>query len=248
MMNNLVSLNNVGLKYPIYDVSSQSLKKTLMSIAHKNIIPENERVIVVEALRNITFELQLGDRLGLVGHNGAGKSSLLRVLAGIYQPTSGMISVIGKSVPLLDIGLGMDDMSTGFQNIRLRCLLLGMKESEISQKSEEIADFSELGPYLHLPLRTYSTGMKVRLAFSVATAVESEILLLDEVLAVGDYRFQQKAKRRLETLHERSEIVVMANHSAESIRASCNKVIWLEKGEMRAFGSTEKVMSSYQSQ
>ncbi len=241
-----ISLHNIHLDLPIFDVSSQSLKKRVMRMGRRNRIAEdNTGVVIVRAIDDLSLELRAGDRLGLIGHNGAGKSTLLRVMAGIYPPTAGRIRVEGKTVPLLDISLGMDDQSTGRQNIRLRGLLLGMSDTEIRSKTEEIADFTELGDYLDLPLRTYSSGMRVRLAFAVSTAVDADILLLDEVLGVGDASFQDKAARRLQELHDRSEIVVLAIHSSETIRKTCTKVLWMERGRARMFGDVNEVVDAY---
>ncbi|MCE1162966.1 MAG: ATP-binding cassette domain-containing protein, partial [Thiomonas sp.] len=174
-----ITLQNVHLDLPIFDVSAISLKKRVLRMGRRNRIAEdNTGVVVVRAIDDLSIKLESGDRLGLIGHNGAGKSTLLRVMAGIYPPSSGTVDVQGKSVPLLDIALGMDDQSTGRQNIRLRGLLLGMTDAEIKRKTEDIAEFTELGDYLDLPLRTYSSGMRVRLAFAISTAVEADILLL----------------------------------------------------------------------
>lgn len=241
-----IQLQNVHLDLPIFDVSAQSLKKRVMRLGRRNRIAEDSTgVVVVRAIDDLSLELRAGDRLGLIGHNGAGKSTLLRVMAGIYPPTDGQIQVQGKSVPLLDISLGMDDQSTGRQNIRLRGLLLGMSDAEIRRKTEDIAEFTELGDYLDLPLRTYSSGMRVRLAFSISTAVDADILLLDEVLGVGDASFQAKANRRLEELHERAEIVVLAIHDSATIRKTCNKALWMERGKMRMFGAVDEVVDAY---
>ena len=245
-MSSSISLQNIHLDLPIFDVSSQSLKKRVLRMGRRNRIAEdNTGVVIVRAIDDLSIELRAGDRLGLIGHNGAGKSTLLRVMAGIYPPTAGSIRVEGKSVPLLDISLGMDEQSTGRQNIRLRGLLLGMGEAEIRRKTDEIADFTELGDYLDLPLRTYSSGMRVRLAFAVSTAVDADILLLDEVLGVGDASFQDKAARRLQELHDRSEIVVLAIHSSETIRKTCTKVLWMERGKVRMFGDVTEVVDAY---
>ena len=242
-----ITLEHVGLDLPIFDVSGQSLKKRVLRAGRRNRIAEdNDGVVIVRALDDISFSLEAGDRLGLIGANGAGKSTLLRVMAGIYPPTAGSVRTQGKAVPLLDIALGMDDHSTGRQNIRLRGLLLGMSDAEIRAKSEEIAAFTELGDYLDLPLRTYSTGMRVRLGFAISTAVDAQILLLDEVLGVGDARFQDKAKIRLEDLHHRAEIVVIALHSNEAIRKACNKAMWLDRGKLMAIGSTAEVTAAYE--
>lgn len=241
-----VVLTNIHIDLPIFDVSAQSLKKRVMRLGRRNRIAEdNTGVVIVKAIDDLSLRLASGDRLGLIGHNGAGKSTLLRVMAGIYPPTAGSIEVRGKTVPLLDIALGMDDQSTGRQNIRLRGLLLGMTDAEIMRKTDEIADFTELGDYLDLPLRTYSSGMRVRLAFAISTAVEAEILLLDEVLGVGDASFQEKANRRLQELHDRAEIVVLAIHSSDAIRKTCNKALWMERGRLRMFGAVEDVLGAY---
>lgn len=241
-----ITLQNVHLDLPIFDVSAISLKKRVLRMGRRNRIAEdNTGVVVVRAIDDLSIELESGDRLGLIGHNGAGKSTLLRVMAGIYPPSSGTVEVKGKSVPLLDIALGMDDQSTGRQNIRLRGLLLGMTDAEIKRKTEDIAEFTELGDYLDLPLRTYSSGMRVRLAFAISTAVEADILLLDEVLGVGDAGFQEKANKRLQDLHDRAEIVVLAIHSSDAIRKACNKALWLERGRLKMFGGVDEVLAHY---
>jgi ABC-2 type transport system ATP-binding protein/lipopolysaccharide transport system ATP-binding protein len=243
-----IELKNVVLDLPIYDVQGRSLKKQVLRMGRRNRIAEgSDGVIVVRALDNVNLRLEHGDRVGLIGHNGAGKSTLLRAMAGIYAPTAGTLVREGKVVPLLDISLGMDENSTGMQNIRLRGLLLGMTDAEVRKKQDEIAEFCELGDYLDLPIRTYSSGMKVRLAFAVSTAVDAEILLLDEVMGVGDASFMQKAEARLADLHSRSEIVVLAMHSNSEIRKVCNKAIWMDGGRVRAFGPTEEVVGAYES-
>ncbi|AOJ24058.1 MULTISPECIES: ABC transporter ATP-binding protein [Burkholderia] len=241
-----IELKNVTLDLPIYDVQGRSLKKQVLRMGRRNRIAEgNDGVIVVRALDDLSFRFDRGDRVGLIGHNGAGKSTLLRAMAGIYPPTAGSLSRVGKAVPLLDISLGMDENSTGMQNIRLRGLLLGMTDAEIRRKQSDIAEFSELGDYLDLPIRTYSSGMKMRLAFAVSTAVDAEILLLDEVMGVGDASFMHKAEARLEELHDRAEIVVLAMHSNKEIRKVCNKALWMERGRVRAFGEVDDVVSQY---
>lgn len=242
-----IELENVGLDLPIFDVQGRSLKKQVLRMGRRNRIAEDtDGVVVVRALDNVDLRLDSGDRVGLIGPNGAGKSTLLRLLAGIYTPTAGTIRKEGKAVPLLDISLGMDDNSTGRQNIRLRGLLLGMTDAEIRAKQEDIAEFTDLGDYLDLPLRTYSSGMRMRLAFAVATAVDAEILLLDEVIGVGDASFQEKASARLHDLHNRAEIVVLAMHSNDVIRKTCNKALWLEKGQVRMLGQVDEVIAGYE--
>nr|WP_230947082.1 ABC transporter ATP-binding protein [Burkholderia territorii] len=242
-----IELKGATLDLPIYDVQGRSLKKQVLRMGRRNKIAEgNDGVIVVRALDNVDVRFDKGDRIGLIGRNGAGKSTLLRTMAGIYPPTQGTVTSDGKIVPLLDISLGMDDNSTGMQNIRLRGLLLGMTDSEIREKTAEIAAFSELNDYLDLPLRTYSSGMRVRLAFAVSTAVDAEILLLDEVMGVGDASFMHKAQARLNELHGRAEIVVLAMHANSEIRRVCNKALWMENGRVRAFGPVDEVISAYE--
>ena len=242
-----VHLRDVALDIPIFDVSARSLKKRVMRLGRRNRIAEDATgVVVVRALDGVNLHLAAGDRLGLIGHNGAGKSTLLRVLAGIYVPTAGEVTISGKAVPLLDISLGMDDQSSGRQNIRLRGLLLGMSDSEIEAKTEDIAAFTELGDYLDLPLRTYSSGMRLRLAFAIATAVDADILLLDEVIGVGDASFQIKAGRRLAELRARAEIVVLAIHNNRTLRETCNKALWLDNGRPVALGPVDEVVSRYE--
>jgi ABC-2 type transport system ATP-binding protein/lipopolysaccharide transport system ATP-binding protein len=242
-----IELKGATLDLPIYDVQGRSLKKKVLRMGRRNAIAEdNDGVIVVRALDNVDVRFESGDRIGLIGQNGAGKSTLLRTMAGIYSPTQGSVLSSGKIVPLLDISLGMDENSTGMQNIRLRGLLLGMSDEEIRAKTQAIAEFSELGDYLDLPIRTYSSGMRVRLAFAVSTAVDAEILLLDEVMGVGDAAFMHKAQERLADLHSRAEIVVLAMHANSEIRRVCNKALWMERGRVRAFGEVEEVVSAYE--
>jgi len=242
-----IELKGVTLDLPIYEVHGRSLKRQLAQLGRRNAIAEgNDGVVIVRALSDVSVRFESGQRIGLIGHNGAGKSTILRVMAGIYAPTAGEVAREGKVVPLLDISLGMDDNSTGLQNIRLRGLLLGMTDSELKAKQQEIADFCELGDYLDLPIRTYSSGMRVRLAFAISTAVDAEILLLDEVMGVGDASFMHKAQARLADLHRRAEIVVLAMHSNAEIRRTCDTVLWMDHGGVRMFGPTEEIVSAYE--
>lgn len=242
-----IKLNSVCVDLPIYDAQGRSMKKQLLRLGGRPRIGSDVHgVVVVRALDELSFELDDNDRVGLIGRNGAGKSTLLRVLAGIYEPTAGRLERLGKAVPLLDIGLGMDDNSTGFQNIRLRGLLLGMGAEEIRHKTEEIAEFTELGDYLNLPIRTYSNGMRLRLAFAISTAVDADILLLDEVIGTGDATFIHKANRRLQEFRDRAKIVVVASHANAVVREMCNKALWLEKGKQVMFGPVDQVIAAYE--
>lgn len=203
------------MEFPIFDAKSRSLKKAVLGKAGGTIGRNNSNVVVIEALRDITMELNLGDRVGLVGHNGAGKSTLLRLLSGIYEPTRGWAKVTGRVAPVFDLGIGMDPEISGYENIIIRGLFLGQTRKQMQAKVDEIAEFTELGEYLSMPLRTYSTGMRVRLAMGVVTSIDPEILLLDEGIGAVDADFLRKAQSRLQNLVERSGILVFASHSNE---------------------------------
>jgi ABC-type polysaccharide/polyol phosphate transport system ATPase subunit len=196
----------------------------------------------VRALENISLTVHHGDQLGIIGHNGAGKSTMLRVFAGIYQPSQGTISIEGRVSPLFSTSPGLDPDDTGYENIVTCGLLLGMSRDEIERKLPEIEAFSELSDYLSLPARTYSTGMLVRLGFAIATAIDPEILLLDEELGAGDARFAMRAAKRVEALIDRSSIVVLASQSQELISRICNRAILLDHGRLIADGPTKDVL------
>ena len=185
---------------------------------------------VVEALRDITLSLKEGDRVGLVGHNGAGKSTLLRLLSGIYEPTRGSARIRGRVAPVFDLGVGMDPEISGYENIIIRGLFLGQTRKQMLAKIDEIAEFTELGEYLSMPLRTYSTGMRVRLAMGVVTSIDPEILLLDEGIGAVDAEFMKKARVRLQDLVERSGILVFASHSNEFLAQLCDTAMWIDHG------------------
>jgi ABC-2 type transport system ATP-binding protein/lipopolysaccharide transport system ATP-binding protein len=183
--------------------------------------------------------------VGLVGHNGAGKTTLLRVLAGIYEPTIGKAKISGHAAPLFDVALGMDPESTGYENIVLRGLFLGLSKSEIDARVDEIAEFTELGSFLELPIRTYSAGMRMRLAFAVSTSIEPDILLLDEGIGAGDAAFLEKASRRLKEFTEKAAIIVLASHSEALITQMCDKAVLMEHGKILRVGETEDVLEHY---
>ena len=196
----------------------------------------------MQALDDISFTLKQGDRLGLVGHNGAGKTTLIRVLAGIYEPTAGSLRMVGRNVPMFDIGLGMDEEASGYENIRIRGLILGLTPEEIDARVPEIAEFAELGDYLELPIRTYSSGMLLRLVFSIAASIHGDIILMDEWIAVGDAQFRKKTHDRLQEITARSGIVVLASHDHGLLRDTCNLGLYLDGGRVRAFGALEDVL------
>jgi len=201
--------------------------------------------IKVRALQDINLNIDAGTRLGVVGHNGAGKSTFLKLLAGVYPVTSGRVVVNGRISSLFDINVGFEMDSNGWENIRFRGLLQGETPKSIRAKAAEIAEFSELGDFLNGPIRHYSAGMLVRLAFSVATAVEPEILLVDESLSAGDLAFQSKAKRRIHELCDRAELVVLVSHDLTAIQNLCNRAIWLHRGQLRMQGEPYEVVEAY---
>ncbi|HUS10560.1 MAG TPA: ABC transporter ATP-binding protein [Pyrinomonadaceae bacterium] len=244
-----VQLANVSVTFPIYQGGSRSLKKSLLFRGTGGQLASdgNDR-IVVEALRNVSLELKAGDRVALVGSNGAGKTTLLRVMAGVYEPVSGAVTSRGRISPMFDIGLGMDYENSGYDNIRMRGLILGLSSREIEERMADIAGFTELGEYLDLPVRTYSSGMITRLTFAVATCFQPEILLMDEWILAGDTNFLIKAQYRIEAFVENASILVLASHNHAICRRWCNKAIWMERGEVRAYGGVEHTLDAYEAQ
>lgn len=244
-----IILENVSINFPIYNVNSRSLKKRFirMTTGGKLNNHDEHKCIVIKALDNVSLHIQHGDRVALMGHNGAGKSTLLRVLAQIYEPSEGRIQIQGKVSTLLELMLGIDTESTGYENIITRGLLLGLTKKEITAKINEIAEFTELGDYLSVPVRTYSSGMQLRLAFGVATSINPEILLLDEVVGAGDANFMNKARDKLNEFIEQSSIMVIASHSTDTIKKICNKGIVMEAGSIKFFGSIDDALKLYAS-
>lgn len=243
-----IELENVVVSFPVYDQGARSLKKRIISATTGGRIESDAasgKISVVQALDGVTLRLQHGDRVGLVGHNGAGKTTLLRVLAGIYEPTIGTAKISGHAAPLFDVALGMDPESTGYENIVLRGLFLGLSKSEIDARVDEIAEFTELGSFLELPIRTYSAGMRMRLAFAVSTSIEPDILLLDEGIGAGDAAFLEKASRRLKEFTEKAAIIVLASHSEALITQMCDKAVLMEHGKILRVGETEDVLEHY---
>jgi lipopolysaccharide transport system ATP-binding protein len=232
-MNRLIKLDSVCVDFPIYNTTGRSLKKHLMQAATGGRMGANEKGrVVVRALDNLSMEICAGDRLGVLGHNGAGKSTLLRVISGVYEPTGGSVSVSGKVSSLIDLNLGMDTEATGIENIYLRGALLGYRRKELTAKIDEIVDFAGLGDFVHMPIRTYSSGMQMRLGFSIATIEQPDILVMDEWLTVGDTDFQDKAQRRLNEIVLKSSILVIASHSPDLVSKVCNRVVRLDRGRL----------------
>lgn len=227
-----ISLKHVSLGFPIYGASATSFKKTLAASVTGGRVGRDTGVTVVQALSDINLELRAGDRLGILGHNGAGKSTLLRLLAGVYDPTSGEYERSGTVASLIDPSMGIERDATGIENIMLRGLTMGMSRREIDGITAEVCEFSGLGDYVQMPVRTYSTGMMMRLAFAICTSMHADILLMDEWLSVGDAEFGAKAEERMRSMVAKSGILVLASHSPELIAKECNRVIRLSHGSI----------------
>jgi ABC-2 type transport system ATP-binding protein/lipopolysaccharide transport system ATP-binding protein len=244
-----IHLQDVQISFPLYELTGRSLKKRLVATTTGGRIgaePISKRNTVIHALENITLHFQHGDRVALIGHNGAGKTTLLRVLAGIYEPACGTVDVQGHIAPLFDISLGMEMEATGYDNIILRGLYLGLTRRQIRQRVQEIAEFTELGDFLNLPLRTYSQGMRMRLGFAISTAIEPDILLLDEGLSAGDAAFMAKANERMQTFWNKAAIIVLASHSESLMRRMCNTAVLLKHGQVVVAGDIDHVLHCYQ--
>lgn len=229
-----VEFRNVCVDFPIYNANGRSLKNRLFQVATGGQIGANQQgLVVVRALENLSFTLRDGDRVGLIGHNGAGKTTLLRLLSGVYEPSSGSARIDGEVGSLISISLGIDPEATGRENIYLRGGMLGITKAEINRQIDDIIEFSELGNFVDLPVRTYSSGMHLRLAFAVSTILRPDILLMDEWLSVGDESFKHKAEKRMKELVQATNILVLASHSRNLILHTCNRVLWLEHGRIR---------------
>ena len=220
-----IKLDQVTVQIPIFGGHSRSLKNSFLKRALKD---DTQDISAVTALSNVSLNLRDGDRLGVMGLNGAGKSTLLRTIAGIYEPSSGSVEVEGRIASLIDISLGMNPEATGYENIRMRGIMMGLSLKQIKLIEEEIADFTELGSFLEMPTHTFSTGMHMRLGFAVSTTIPADIILMDEWLSVGDSDFMVKAEKRLQNYIEKSSILVIASHSEQLISKLTNQVIRLE--------------------
>lgn len=237
-----ISIRHCGLALPVYGTSSRSFKKKAISAATGGrIAAESGEITVVHALRDVSLEIGAGDRVGLVGHNGSGKTSMLRMLAGVYEPTTGALSVDGRVTSLIDVTLGMDQEATGYENIRLRGLILGLSRRQIDQLTPQIVEFSGLGDYVSMPVRTYSSGMVLRLAFSTVTCVQPDILLMDEWISVGDAEFVAKAQARLQQIVDKASILVLASHNQKIVDTLCNVRVHLDGGQIVSVERSEDV-------
>lgn len=241
-----INFRNVSIEFPIFNATGRSLTSSILKVATggKLDADPNGRVLV-KALTDISFSLREGDKVALLGHNGAGKSTLLRALGRVYSPTKGTAEIVGEIGSLIDISLGINPEATGRENIYIRGQLLGLSKQEISAKYAEIVEFAELGDFMEMPVRTYSSGMHLRLAFAVSTVVRPEILLMDEWLSVGDADFQHKAEARLRNLVSETKILAIATHSRELVDAVCNRAIWLEHGQVKMDGPVSEVAQAY---
>jgi lipopolysaccharide transport system ATP-binding protein len=240
-----IEAQDISVLFPLYHGNSRSLKKLLVAAASGRLAEDQRHRVVVRALSNIDFTLTSGERLGLVGSNGAGKTTLLRVLAGIYEPVGGRVRIRGTLNALLDPSLGMNLELTGRENILLRGLYNGMSRPMIARLEEDVIEFAELSDFIDLPVRIYSAGMVVRLGFALATAIRPRILLMDEWFLAGDAGFMEKAKARLEDMVRSADILVLSTHDDRTIREWCTRVMWLEKGRIRADGPAGEIMDLY---
>lgn len=233
---------DLRIEFPLYHLAARNLKKQLLARANLRLRTDPQNRVVVAALQGISFTIERGERVALVGSNGAGKTTLLRTLAGIYEPVGGRLEIAGRIGTLIDAAAGMDVLSTGRENIRLRGLYRGLNASEIEALEDDVANFSELGEFLDMPVHGYSAGMAIRLAFGIATAMRPSVLLMDEWISAGDAEFTKKAQARLENLVNDVEILVLATHNASIVRRWCNRVIRLEAGRIQDDGSPETVL------
>lgn len=256
-MRDRIALKGVTVDFPIYDMGSRSLKRRLVLDHVSKLIGikapsvggsvrHDGGAVLVRALDEIEFSLADGDRVGLIGHNGAGKTTLLRVAAGIYEPTAGEVVIHGHVMPLFNMMEGMAPDATGIEMIRVRGALLGMTNDELEEKMVEIAEFCDLGEYIDMPVRTYSTGMLVRLAFAITTSVSSEVLIMDEFIGAGDAAFLERAKSRLKGFVEQARVLLVATHSTEIVRQWCNKAILLHHGKLVEFGPVDVAVAAYE--
>ena len=242
----IIDFQGVCVDFPVFNSTGRSLKKRLMSVATGGQLSEDATgVVVIRALENLTFKFEDGERVALLGHNGAGKTTLLRVLSSVYAPTSGNAIIQGDLGSLIDISLGIDPEASGLDNIYIRGRLLGMSAAEIKAKTPEIVEYSELGDFIEMPVRTYSTGMHMRLAFTISTTLRPQILLMDEWLSVGDEGFKHKAEARMNDVVQSTNILVVATHSRELALKTCTRALWLEHGKIKMDATPSEVCDAY---
>jgi ABC-type polysaccharide/polyol phosphate transport system ATPase subunit len=237
-----ISMDRVALTFRVRQHKRVSFKEYVV----KHLLRRGANpYVTVNALQDFSLEVRSGERLGVIGHNGAGKSTLLKVLAGIYPPTAGTLKVEGEISSLFDIALGFEEEATGWENICFRGYLQGETPRTIKDKMRPIAEFSELGKFLDTPVRYWSAGMRLRLAFSIATAIEPEVLLVDEVLSVGDMAFTEKARQRMRDMMDKAQLIVLVSHDMDSIQQLCQRVVWMDHGRIRQIGRPREVIDAY---
>jgi len=237
----MINVETVSVRYLMTYDRIKSIKEYLVQLIKGKIKYEE-----FWALKDVSFHVRKGEVLGIIGHNGAGKSTLLKVISGILKPTEGNVQVGGTVVPMLELGSGFDFDLTGRENIFLNGAILGYSEQFLKDKYDEIVEFSELGKFIDVPLRNYSSGMVVRLAFSIATVVNPDILIVDEILAVGDAAFQEKSKARMKELMGGGTTVLFVSHALNQVREMCDRVVWLDHGKVKMFGPTQEVCDAYE--
>ena len=240
---NAVELHKVAVDYYLDSDDAYSIKNALLNFYAKAQKPTAK---TFRALDELSFSVKKGEKLGIIGLNGAGKTTLLRTIAGIFHPSKGKVIVDGRVSPLLDFNTGFEDHLTGIENIMIRLMFLGISKAEAEKKIPEIIEFSELGDFIHQPIRTYSTGMNLRLAFATSTSIEPEILVADEVMGTGDAQFAAKAKKRLEEFLSRDCTLILSSHSMELVRDFCKRIIWLQHGKIVADGPVAEVIEKYE--
>lgn len=240
MSETIIKLENVSMSFNMATDKITSLKEYIIKLIKREIFYKE-----FKALQDIDLEIKKGDILGIIGFNGAGKSTMLKVVSGILKPTKGSVSINGTIAPLIELGAGFDPELSGRENIYLNGAVLGISKKEMKNKIEEIIEFSELREFIDTPVKNYSSGMYARLGFSIATCIEPEILIVDEILSVGDYRFQEKSKKRIEDMMKKGTTIILVSHSIDDIKQLCNKVLWLEKGKIKDFGGLE-IIEQYQ--
>ncbi len=236
-----ISVDNVSMKFRLSNEKIDSLKEYVFRILKKNI-----RYSEFYALNSVSFKIYRGERVGIIGHNGAGKSTLLKIICGIMKPTEGNVYVNGNIAPLLELGAGFDPDFSGAENIYLNGAILGKTKEYLDSKYEEIINFSELGDFIYTPVKNYSSGMRAKLGFSIATQIEPDILVVDEILGVGDQQFKRKSSKKMMEMMKSGKTVILVSHSLNQIRNLTDKVIWLHKGEIKEIGETETVCRNYE--
>lgn len=236
-----LKVENVSLSYEF--MQSKGIKQTILNFYKLN--EKKPKKIKYDALKNVSFEVKHGDVVGIIGKNGAGKSTLLKIVAGVFSPNNGKLETYGQKVSLLALGTGFQNELTGIENIYLNGLLLGLSKKEIDKRKRNIIDFADIGEFIYRPVSTYSSGMVARLAFSIAIYIDPDILLIDEIVGVGDKDFKEKSSLKVQEQINSGKTVLIVSHSLSYIKEQCNKVLWLEKGEVIMYGDKVEVLNAY---